>query len=138
MSNDVQFEDYSIHVKGAINDAVIAFLEEAGGELEARTKRNCAVQTGQTAGSFQYVVDEDELACHVGSDYENAIWEEFGTGIYAFNGDGRTDVPWRYKDSKGQWHTTSGKPPKRMLWNAFEALRSKIIQEAERRFGELG
>ena len=137
MSNEVQFEDYSIHVMTALKEAAIAFLEEAGGELEAQTKRNCAIVTSQTAGSFTHVVDEDALACHVGSDYENAVWEEFGTGTSALNGDGRTDVPWRYQDQRGQWHSTSGKPPKRMLHNAFQSLRSKIIREAERRFGEL-
>lgn len=137
MSNNIQFEDYSVQVKTALKDAAIAFLYEAGGELEAETKRNCAVVTGQTRGSFQHSVDEEELSCHVGSDYENAIWEEFGTGLYAYNGDGRKDVPWVYTDEKGQKHVTSGKQPKRMLWNAFQSLQSKIQSMAEQRFGDL-
>lgn len=136
--SDIEFEDYSINVMGAIKDTAVAFLEEAGGELEAQTKRNCSVITGKTKGSFQHQVDESGLECAVGSDYENAIWEEMGTGIYAVNGDGRKDVPWKYKDEQGQTHITVGKRPKRMLWNAFQSLQSKIQQMAEERFGGLG
>lgn len=138
MSSEVQFEDYSIQVKGAIKDTAIAFLEEVGGEVEAQTKRNCKVVTGKTKGSFQHSVDEDSLTVAIGSDDENAIWEEFGTGIYALNGDGRKDVPWTYRDEQGQKHITFGKHPKRMLWNAFQLLQAKIQQIAEERFGGLG
>lgn len=67
-------------------------------------------------------VDESSLTVAIGSDYENAIWEEFGTGIYAVNGDGRKDVPWTYYDEQGEKHVTFGKHPKRMLWNAFQSL----------------
>ncbi len=138
VSNGVQFNDYSIQVKTAIKDTALAFLEEAGGELKAQTKRNCAVLSGKTKGSFQHSVDESSLTVAVGSDYENAIWEEFGTGIYAVNGDGRKDVPWTYYDEQGEKHVTFGKHPKRMLWNAFQSLQSKIQQIAEERFGGLG
>jgi hypothetical protein len=135
---NVQFNDYSIQVKATIKDTALAFLEEAGGEVEAQTKRNCAVKTGKTKGSFQHAVDESTLTVAIGSDYENAIWEEFGTGIYAVNGDGRKDVPWVYVDETGERHVTSGKSPKRMLWNAFQSLQSKIEQMAQERFGGMG
>lgn len=136
--SNVTFNDYSIQVKDAIKTTALAFLEEAGGEVESQTKRNCAVVTGKTKGSFQHSVSESDLTVAIGSDYENAIWEEFGTGIYALNGDGRKDVPWVYFDETGQKHVTSGKQPKRMLWNAFQSLQSKIQQMAEGRFGGMG
>lgn len=138
MSNGIQFDDYSMQVKTALKDTALAFLEEAGGEVEAQTKRNCTVVTGKTKGSFQHTVDEGSLTVAIGSDYENAIWEEFGTGIYALNGDGRKDVPWIYYDEQGEKHISFGKRPKRMLWNAFQSLQAKIQQIAEERFGGLG
>lgn len=137
MSN-VEFHDYSMQVKSALKDCAVSFLEEAGGEVESQTKRNCAVVTGKTKGSFQHQVDEDGLVVQIGSNYENAIWEEFGTGLYALEGDGRKDVPWWYKGADGLWHMTVGKHPKRMLFNAFESLRGVIQQIAESRFGDLG
>lgn len=137
MSN-VIFNDYSIQVKNVIKSTALAFLEEAGGEVEAQTKRNCAVVTGKTKGSFGHSVSESDLAVTIGSDYENAVWEEFGTGIYALNGDGRKDVPWAYYDEHGEKHITFGKHPKRMLWRAFQSLQAKIQRLAEERFGGLG
>lgn len=75
----VKFEDYSMQVMAALDDAAIAYLYEAGGELEAQVKRNTRVgRTGQTKGSWKYVVDESKGECTVGSPLENAIWEEFG------------------------------------------------------------
>ena len=46
---------------------------------------------GQTKSSWDRKVLENEGV--VGSSSENAIWEEFGTGDYAVNGDGRK-TPW--------------------------------------------
>lgn len=126
----VEFQDNRIEVKAAISGAVTAFLHEACGELEAQTKRNSKVKTGQTKGSYGYVVDEAELTGYVGSNYDNAIWEEFGTGEYALNGDGRKGG-WRYVDAEGKGHFTYGKRPRRPLFKAFTALMAKIIARAE-------
>ena len=126
----VEFQDNRIGVKAAISGAVTAFLHEACGELEAQTKRNSKVKTGQTKGSYGYVVDETELTGYVGSNYDNAIWEEFGTGEYALNGDGRKGG-WRYVDAEGKGHFTYGKRPRRPLFKAFTDLMEKIIAKAE-------
>lgn len=126
----VEFQDNRIEVKAAIGNAVTAFLHEACGELEAQTKRNSKVKTGQTKGSYGYVVDEAELTGYVGSNYDNAIWEEFGTGEYALNGDGRKGG-WRYVDAEGKGHFTYGKRPRRPLFKAFTELRARIIAKAE-------
>lgn len=134
--DELEFTDNSIQVKATMSDKAIAFLYEACGELLSATQRNCRVDTGQTRDSFDYVVDEDELEGVIGSDYENAIWEEFGTGIYAVNGDGR-QTPWVYTDRHGQTHLTHGKYPQRMLHNAFDSLSSKIERIAQERFGEI-
>lgn len=133
----VEFEDNSIKCKEAIKKAGIAWLHEAAGELEAQTKRNTAVDSGQTKGSWQYKVDESQGKAVVGSNYENAIWEEFGTGEYALNNDGRK-TPWSYQDVNGKWHTTTGKKPRRALWNAFTSLKSRLISLAEDKFRGLG
>lgn len=127
---DVQFEDYSVKVKDALDDKCIAWLYEASGEIQASTMRNSRVDTGQLKGSWQYKVDESAGESQVGSPLENAIWEEFGTGEYALNGNGRK-TSWKYEDRKGQWHTTTGKKPNRALFNAFESLKNKLINRLE-------
>ncbi|WP_334196007.1 HK97 gp10 family phage protein [Muricomes intestini] len=133
----VVFEDNSMRVKEAINQCGIGWLYEAAGELEAQVKRNTKVDTGQTKGSWEYSVNEDEGEAVIGSAYENAIWEEFGTGEYALNHDGR-NKPWVYKDVHGNWHTTRGKKPRRALWHAYTSLKSQLINSADEKFGGLG
>ena len=47
----IQFEDNRVQVKAAIDNAISAFLHEAGGEIQARTVRNSRTDTSQTKGS---------------------------------------------------------------------------------------
>ena len=123
--SSVKFEDYSVQVKTKLQDNVIAFLYEVGGEIEARAKRNSRVKTSKTKGSFQHVVDESNQSVHIGSDEENAIWEEFGTGKYAIDkngnlsGKGRSGY-WVFVDDGG----ASGKKTK--------SPKSYTLEEAKR------
>jgi len=133
---DATFKDNSIKVKEAIEAAAIAYLHEAGGEMAAQTARNSRVDTGQTKGSWDYSVNEDELESQVGSPLENAIWEEFGTGEHALKGNGRKGG-WFYTNKDGETVFTRGKKPNRALWKAFQTLKPKLIKRAESIFGEL-
>ena len=126
-SRNISFEDNSIRIKEILNDQCIAYLHEASGELEAAVKRNTAVDTGQLKSSWKHNVSESELTATVGSPLENAIWEEFGTGEFALNGNGRK-TPWMYKDKNGEWHKTTGKYPKRAFQSAFNTTKPKLIK----------
>lgn len=130
----VQFTNNSVQVKNALNDATIAYLYEVGGELETQVKRNTRVKTGQTKGSWNHIVDESKGVCTVGSPLENAIWEEFGTGEFAINGDGRKGG-WIYKDEKGETHFTKGKKPSRAFMTAYTDLKPAIINRAKQVIG---
>lgn len=133
---DIKFEDYRNNVKNALSDRAIASLHEIGGEFVSQTARNSRVKTGQTKGSWDYQVDEQTLQFVIGSPLENAIWEEFGTGEYALNGDGRKGG-WYYVDEKGAGHFTYGKRPNRALWKAYETLKPKILKFLEEQLKEL-
>lgn len=131
----VQFTDNSAQVKAALDDAVIAYLYEAGGELEAQVKRNSRVGTGQLKNSWTYRVDESKGETTVGSPLENAIWEEFGTGEYAVNGDGRKGGWWYQDEKDGTWHHTYGKKPHRAFKRAFDSLKTALIKRAQQVIG---
>ena len=135
--SDIKFTDNSIKVINAINQEILNALEEASGELEAQVKRNTKVKTGKTKNSWQHRVDEKNHVAYVGSNYENAIWEEFGTGIYAQNGNGRKDVPWTYQSEDGKWHKTKGKKPRRAFYKAYNSKKNSIIRSAQERFKNL-
>ena len=130
---NIQFQDFRIQCKDAIQDAGVSFLDEVSGEFVSQTARNSRVDTGQTKGSWDYVIDEGELSSSIGSPLENAIWEEFGTGEYALQGNGRKGG-WKYKDAKGKWHFTHGKKPNRALWKAMETLKPGIQKMLESKF----
>lgn len=123
----VEFTDNSMRVKQALQSGVTAFLREAGGELQAQIIRNSRTDTGNTKGSYQYKVEEesDGGTVYVGSDMQNAIWEEFGTGEYALQGNGRKGG-WVYRDAKGKFHFTRGKTPNRPMFNAFNSCKEKL------------
>lgn len=123
---DVIFEDFSVKVIDAIDDTINAALEEAAGELEAQVKRNTRVDTGQTKNSFRHAVDDSKHIAYVGSNHENAIWEEFGTGEHALNNDGRKGG-WVYKDAKGEYHYTTGKKPSRAFFKAYTTKKTALI-----------
>lgn len=129
MSN-VIFEDYTLQVQNVMDDKINAVLEECAGELESQVKRNSRVDTGKTKNSFRHKVIDSEHTAYIGSNDENAIWEEFGTGEYALNGDGRKGG-WAYQDAKGDWHKTNGKKPSRAFYKAFISLKDKIISRIE-------
>lgn len=126
----VQFDDFSMQVKAALEEAAVQFLYEAAGELASQTARNSPVDTGQLKNSWQYKVDENKLEATIGSPLENAIWNEYGTGEYALEGNGRKGG-WSYKDDHGDWHHTFGKKPERTFDKAYKGLKPKIIKRAE-------
>jgi hypothetical protein len=132
----VKFEDNTIKVINAMNDKINAVLEECAGELESAAKQNTRVDTSKTKNSWQHRVtkDGDGFVAAVGSDYENAIWEEFGTGDYALNGDGRKGG-WAYKDPKtGETIWTHGKRPRRPFHHAYTTMMPKIIKFLQDQF----
>lgn len=67
-------------------------------------------------GSISHIVKDD--TCYVGTNNEHAIYNEYGTGIYA-DGGGRQS-PWAYQDDKGHWHWTRGIKPIHFLKDALE------------------
>ena len=89
----VEFRDFSIKVTEAMEAALIAGLYEAAGEIENTTIDNS--RQGHMYGDkyatelWKYTVDEAKMEAKVGSQYEAAYWEEFGTGELAKHGDGR-------------------------------------------------
>ena len=128
------FEDNRVEIKRVIEGAIGAALLEASAEIVSQAARNSRVGSGKLKGSWRANIDEAKQEAVIGSPLENAIWEEFGTGQYALNGDGRK-TPWHYKDIKGNWHTTIGKTPNRALYRAFTTCKPKIERHFKEKFG---
>ena len=128
----VEFTDNTVKIMEALADDLSAFMHEVGGEIQSQARRNVRVDTGKTKGSYDYKVNESVMAgvaeVIVGSDAENAIWEEFGTGEFTLNGNGRKGG-WTYQDDTGVWHHTRGKSPTQPLKKAFDKTAPKIKKQ---------
>lgn len=130
----VTFNDYRGEVKAAITSGGEAFLLEATAEISSQAAKNSPVDTGQLKGSWGTAVEGN--TGYVGSGLEYAIYQEFGTGEWASNGNGRKGG-WAYMGEDGKLHFTRGTKPKRMLFNAFNSKKAAIIARAREIFGGL-
>lgn len=133
-----EFIDNSEKLKDLLQEALVAGLEAAAGEIESQAADNTPVDTGKLKGAWGHEVNESELSAIIGNREEYSIWHEFGTGEFSIEGNGRKGG-WFYEDSEGNGHFTYGIKPKRMLENAFRTKKNtvkKIIQdEINRRLG---
>lgn len=136
MVNEIKFEDKSVYVKGKIAEAVIAWLEEVSAEICSQAQRNSRVDTGALKASWVRAVTTSDYTAKIGSTMENSIWEEFGTGQYALEGNGRK-TPWFYEDRHGKGHWTAGKKPQRTLYKAFKKVEPKAKKALEKKLKEL-
>lgn len=147
---DVIFEDFTLQVIGAIDDRINAALEEAAGELESQVKQNTRVgQAGAPLkNSWKHKVVDSEHIAYIGSDEENAIWEEFGTGEHALEGKGRKGawyVPVEkvvgykkpsyngkvivvYGKNGQKYYKTNGKKPSRAFFKAYTSKKDQLIK----------
>ena len=95
--------------------------------VERSAKKKAPKDTGALRRSIesQVRVSGNSIDGIVFTNLEYAPYVEFGTGIESEKG-GRDDVPWRYQDEKGNWHTTSGQPPQPFMRPAIKENREKI------------
>lgn len=106
-------------------------MEKACLKVEADSKKNCPVEKGTLRQSITHATEVKEeygIMGYVGSNLEYAPYVHQGTGIYAKEGNGRKDVPWRYKDAEGKWYTTEGIKPKPFIQDAVDDNRGAIIE----------
>lgn len=97
-------------------------------EGEARKNAYSPNGNGDLMRSITSKVDIEgtEIVGTVFTPLEYAPYREFGTGLFAENGDGRKDVPWHYQDDKGEWHSTKGMKPHPFLRPAVTENVDKI------------
>lgn len=107
----------NLDISKALNKACLVVENEA--------KRLCPVDTGDLRNSITHEVDDGVGI--VGTNKEYAPYVEYGTGIFAVEGNGR-DTPWSYQDDEGNWHTTIGQKPQPFLEPAARIKKKLVIK----------
>ena len=93
--------------------------------VENQAKENCPVDTGELRMSITHYVEGDTGV--VGTHKQYAPYVEYGTGLFAREGNGR-QTPWSYQDAKGEWHSTKGQKPQPFLEPALLDKQKEIIK----------
>lgn len=104
--------------------------------VEKTAKEKAPKDTGALRRSITSNVSEeaDYIVGTIYTPLEYAPYVEYGTGLFAENGNGRSDVPWSYKDDEGNWHSTSGQRPHPYMRPALTDNREKILEIFEEAF----
>ena len=83
---------------------------------------------------YQWTRNGNDIIGEIYTPLEYAPYVEYGTGLFAENGNGRSDVPWSYKDDEGNWHSTSGQHPHPYMRPALEENKEKIMRYVKEAF----
>lgn len=124
------FGSFFDDLKTAINDTAKTTLENTAKKICRDMKETVAVDTGKLKRSIKQKTErtnESTVTAYIYANAKNkqngaqyAEFVEYGTGKYNVKGTGR-QTPWRYKDSKGNWHTTEGQMPQPFIEPAVDA-----------------
>ena len=131
MSNGIEFEGLENILKAFDNlidkEQIAKDMGKACALVERSAKQNAPKGTGELRRSItsKVEIDVDEIQGVVYTPLEYAPYIEFGTGLFAEE-EGRADVPWCYRDDEGNWHSTSGQPPRPYMRPALNDNREQI------------
>lgn len=121
MGINFKYVDHSDQVLRSFNTNVEAALEAIGNQAVSHAKQTITsesrVDTGALRNSVSHQVNQSEKAVYIGTNQSYAIYNEYGTGIYAEGGGGRK-TPWFYVDAHGEGHWTHGMKAIHFIKNA--------------------
>ena len=116
-------------------------IEDALGKacalVERSAKQKAPKDTGELRRSITSKVESNgsDIQGVVYTPLEYAPYVEFGTGLFPESG-GRQDVPWNYRDDKGEWHSTSGMKPQPFMRPALNENREEILRKLKEGIGK--
>ena len=129
MATDIRFEGLEEVLESIESLADVSALDASLGKacaiVEASAKQKAPKGNGELRRSITSKIEEFKGIVYTPLEY--APYVEYGTGLFAEE-NGRTDVPWNYKDDEGNWHTTSGMHPHPYMRPALEENREKIVE----------
>lgn len=112
---------------------IVSAMGKACALVERTAKQKAPKGNGDLRRSIssEVTVEGEQVIGTVFTPLEYAPYVEYGTGLFAEGGNGRQDVPWRYQDDEGEWHSTSGMKPHPYMRPALEENRERIIRLLE-------
>lgn len=106
-----------------VDEGLYRGLTKAALRVQNDAANLAPVDTSALANSINYKVYRNTAT--VGSSMDYAAYVEYGTGIYAENGNGRKS-PWYYENRKGELIRTLGQRPQPYLRPALDRNKNYI------------
>ena len=130
---DIEFDGYD-KILYKLNklydlDGVQKGVGKAAALVERDAKQKAPKDTGALRRSIKSKVETDSTTIEgdIYTPLEYAPYVEYGTGLFAENGNGRK-TGWGYEDDKGEKHFTRGQHPQPYMRPALNENRDKIIE----------
>lgn len=110
-------------------DGVKNGMGKACALVEGEAKHKAPKDTGALRRSITSKVEADSNTIDgtIYTPLEYAPYVEYGTGLFAENGNGR-QTPWLYEDDKGETHFTHGQYPQPYMRPALNENRQKVVE----------
>lgn len=120
-------EDILANLEIVTDERLKQSMRKACALVEGEARKKAPKGDGQLRRSITSEVHEDatEIVGIISTPLEYAPYVEYGTGLFAENG-GRNEVPWHYKDDKGNWQSTSGMKPQPYMRPALNENREEV------------
>jgi HK97 gp10 family phage protein len=121
-------KSYKIHRM----DEVRRVVNRTSARVERGAKKKAPVDDGRLRSSIHMQPFRGGYEIDVGTNVHYAVYQEYGTGIYAVKGNGRK-TPWAYVDPKTKklvW--TRGNKPHPFLNPAFEKEKPDFIPDLKK------
>ncbi|GEK88885.1 phage protein, HK97 gp10 family [Alkalibacterium putridalgicola] len=136
MANNFKFEDNSKKVKKLMAQTNEAAMESILLMVEGQAKSLARTGSGELRDKIDHKITEQDgnLIGQVGSPHMHAIYNEFGTGEFAENGNGRKGG-WVYRDPSGEYFFTYGLEPQPFLRPAFRRNKGNIKKIVGNEYG---
>lgn len=131
--SDVRF--YELAKKQGVKDVVNKTALNIQRKAKKRLTASGAVDTGRLRASVVIEPYNMGFSAIIGTDVFYAPYIEFGTGIFAKNGNGR-QTPWIYKTNKGVFRTR-GQRPRPFLFPSYEEEWPLFILAIKKELGDL-
>lgn len=111
-----------------LQEEVVTAIQNSGLSMEREAKNQAPVDTGHLRRSItsQTVSLGSQPQAIVSAPVKYAPYVEFGTGIYARDGNGRK-TPWVYRNRRGQFIRTHGNKPNPFMGRSFEIKKDATV-----------
>jgi HK97 gp10 family phage protein len=126
-------KDYTKDLLKELQRKQLVFVQKAAQAVRTEAVVRAPVDKGNLKNSIQvasYVQDGIAVA-EVGPTAFYAPYIEYGTGVYAVNGNGRK-TPWSYQNAEKKWFTTIGQEPQPFMEPAVKYVQFNIIPLLEK------